>query len=161
MHISAVRMNKARCAAAIIVVSLLPFAGVSKLFAWSTWSESPDSWALIPVALRSAVAIGVPLLELTVGFLALTLMRIRISSLFAAIVLAFVSTGYVAHLAAGYSPTCACFAEVLKGKKLENEAWTVLIRNAALLAMGLFAAFGPGAPARSTPTDAPASPSPS
>ena len=117
---------------AVVVGVVVVWAGASKLAVGSSWSDGVASadvprWILSPL----------PLLEVVIG--ALTAVRFWVPVIplvLTGLILAF-TTWIVVAIRSDDVPTCACFGSASK----KPIGWRHVVRNSALIALAVSAAF--------------------
>src|SRR5581483_3504966 len=112
------------------------------VFIYAAWTKLRESWLLFAMAIDAygvlpqwgvtAVARGLPWLELALGILLITGFRLKISSTAASLLLLLFFSLMVRSYALGMSINCGCFGT---GEAISPRT---LLRDGALLAASLF-----------------------
>ncbi len=116
-----------------VAMFLLLFAAVSKLTDLGAFRASLSTWTLLPVALRDATALLVPMAELLVaGLWVIGVRRSAMVALAAGMICLF-TCAYVVHWVYLQPPTCNCFAQIMRFESEKAEAVSVIVRDVAML----------------------------
>lgn len=117
-----------------LVAGLFLFAAVSKFTDLGRFRDSLDTWLLIPGAIRPALAVLIPTLELSAALLFFGWPRLLYYMAFGVMLAGFTAL-YAAHLIAYEPPDCECFLKLEAFAQWKSAVTGVIPRNLVLLAI--------------------------
>lgn len=123
------------------VALVMAAAGIGKFLDLPDFKASLSTWALIPERFAPVVAIGVPLLEVTIGAAWLLRLAPRAGVIGSASLLAAFSAVLGLHLLLAQPPECECFGLIQRYYTGRGDARTALIRNGALMTVLFIGVF--------------------
>lgn len=132
----------ASAACRVVVGSILILAGWAKLRGEARhFLDAILAYDLVPSGVAGALSYGLPRAELALGAALVVSVLVPVSAAFA-FVLVLAITGVVATaLARGERHFCACFG--FTDDQVKQVQWSIVVRNAALLAGLAYTAFIP------------------
>lgn len=134
-----------------VTMAVLLVAGAAKLSDLPAFVASLRSWTLIPSDWHGPVAAAVPSFEVAAAALWFLRLHPRGAIWIAAGLLTAFTATYAAHVLMGQRPSCGCLGAILAFESLRREAWWLISRNVAMIALLLFGAFTAGAARRLPP----------
>jgi len=117
-----------------VVMLILGAAGILKLVDLAQFSESLQSWILVPGVLRALAVIFVPIVEVLLCILWFGRVRRQLVAIGAVGMLVLFSLVYAAHLVLVGPPECRCFGLMHKFLETRDLGSMVIWRNVALVA---------------------------
>ncbi len=118
-----------------LVMLVIVIAATAKLIDLTDFRNSLRTWDGVPVALRTPLAVAVPLVELTIAGAWLVGLSRRRAPWAALALLLTVTAAYGLHWAFIKPPNCDCFGKIAQFKQDTAGATLVVLRNAVLMGL--------------------------
>lgn len=110
------------------------WASVDKILHPAGFAKAIHDYRILPIALVNLAAITLPWVEALAGVLLIAGIWVRAGALVLSVLLGVFLIAIAAALARGLDITCGCFSVSAEGARI---AWDLLVRDVALLAVGV------------------------
>jgi putative oxidoreductase len=121
----------AKLAVSIVLAAVFIYAGVDKIRDPAQFADSVAAFAILPNALVTPMALGLPLFEVLCGLIVLTPPSRRVGALALTLATAMFIVALVSALARGLTLDCGCFGA---GAPSRPRMWVESILDVALFA---------------------------
>jgi putative oxidoreductase len=124
-------IRSAKLAVSIVLAAVFIYAGVDKIRDPAQFADSVAAFAILPNALVTPMALGLPLFEVLCGLIVLTPPSRRVGALALTLATAMFIVALVSALARGLTLDCGCFGA---GAPSRPRMWVESILDVALFA---------------------------
>lgn len=128
-----------RIVAGCIGMGALGVAGLAKAVNLEQFAADLESWTLLPPKLQTIAAMAVPTVELVLAGLWFAGLYPNLARRFAIVCIALWSGAFILQSQLGGVPSCGCFALLVSQHRLNESLPAILLRNAFILLLLLYA----------------------
>jgi putative oxidoreductase len=128
-------MRHAKLAVSIVLAGVFIYAGVDKLRDPAQFADSVAAFAILPNALVTPMALGLPMFEVLCGLMVLAPPSRRVGALALTLVTAMFIVALVSALARGLTLDCGCFGA---GAPSRPRMWVESVLDVALFASAMW-----------------------
>jgi putative oxidoreductase len=130
-----IMMRHAKLALSIVLAGVFIYAGVDKIRDPAQFADSVAAFAILPNALVTPMALGLPMFEVLCGLMVLAPPSRRVGALALTLVTAMFIVALVSALARGLTLDCGCFGA---GAPSRPRMWVESVLEVALFASAMW-----------------------
>jgi uncharacterized membrane protein YphA (DoxX/SURF4 family) len=130
-----IMMRHAKLAVSIVLAGVFIYAGVDKIRDPAQFADSVAAFAILPNALVTPMALGLPMFEVLCGLMVLAPPSRRVGALALTLVTAMFIVALVSALARGLTLDCGCFGA---GAPSRPRMWVESVLDVALFASAMW-----------------------
>jgi uncharacterized membrane protein YphA (DoxX/SURF4 family) len=128
-------MRYAKLAVSIVLAAVFIYAGVDKIRDPAQFADSVAAFAILPNALVTPMALGLPMFEVLCGLMVLAPPSRRVGALALTLATAMFIVALVSALARGLTLDCGCFGA---GAPSRSRMWVESILDVVLFASSMW-----------------------
>jgi uncharacterized membrane protein YphA (DoxX/SURF4 family) len=122
----------------IVLGFVFIYAGIGKIVEPNVFAKEIMNYRLLPEIIAKTIAIILPWLELSIGFLLLFGVKTRTASILSSGLLIIFTMGVLSAMIRGLNINCGCFSQ-----HIEYVGWKKVAENLALILTSIYLAISP------------------